>query len=173
MISVRPLRPWDFTFCWRLANDPSAWRHYATPKPPTWWGHVRWMLSWLCREDQQAWVLSQSVLKRVPTLAGTCTRDVVTPCALVRVERRNRRAVISVAVLPRFRSMGIGQKAIAHAATFAVVHGWGTPTAYIMAGNVASILAFRGAGFDIASQNDGWVMMELNGRSHPLSHLVR
>lgn len=126
------------------------------------------MLSWLTKRDRKAWVLVHLEDRFAGyECGGDCYERVDTRCGLVRVERRGRRAVLSVAVMPRFRRMGIAQKALTVASRWAIGHGWGTPTAYIMVGNTASILAFRGAGFEIKNPDavvEGltpWVTMEL------------
>jgi GNAT superfamily N-acetyltransferase len=157
VLTIRPLRLWDFAFCWRLANDPSAWKHYANPQPPTWWGHLRWMAAWLCKQDRMAWIVES----RDVCSYGAACRPV--SAGLVRVERRGTRSMMSVAVLPEHRRQGIAQRAITIASRWAIGHGWGTPTAYIHAPNTSSILAFRAAGFEMVGDlcGDGWVTMEL------------
>lgn len=139
MLTIRPLRPWDSAFCWRLANEPSVRAASHNSTPPSLFGHLRWMARWLFGRDRQAWV--------VVSLAACCLYHNAR-CALVRVEQRGAfRAVLSIAVLPEFRGQGIAQTAIRHASEYAIDNGWGTPTAYIRRGNTASQLAFRGAGF--------------------------
>ena len=157
MLTARPLSIWDAGFCWRLANDPAVRESAVDRTAPTRWGHAKWMLAWLFKRDRQAWVIGDRWPRRVPTIAGTCVRQVTSPAGLARVQRDG---TVSIEVLGWYRHQGVGLFGILVATEFAHAHKWDTPTAHIRADNKPSIGLFARAGYEMAGATDGWCRME-------------
>lgn len=153
MLTARPLSIWDAAFCWRLANEPSVRESAVDRTPPTWWGHCKWMLSWLFKSDRQAWVvLAIGGLRR-------CGFRVYKP-ACMGLARVTKDGTVSIEVLPSWRGLGVGILGVRVATRFAEAHGWAPTRAHIRGTNKASIGLFAKAGYEMASADGEWVMME-------------
>lgn len=125
---------------------------------------AKWCVPWLGEPERVALVvLAEAWGPCRCAWGGYQPTRVRERAGLVRAHREDDRAVISIEISPAFRGRGIGPQAIAAMAFAAQKNGWGTPTAYIRTDNVRSILAFRAAGFDVATHASGWgwVTMEL------------
>lgn len=157
MLTARPLSIWDAAFCWRLANEPSVRESAVDRTPPSWWGHCRWMLAWLFKSDRQAWVIQDEWGAWFESAYNICYKTVRTQVGLARVTTAG---VVSIEVLPRRRGCGVGLLGVRVATEYAEAHGWSPARAHIRGTNKASIGLFAKAGYEMASADGEWVMME-------------
>lgn len=124
----------DVDFVWRVNNHPSVREQSLTIATIPWEQHVEWFASKLSSSS---------------TIFFIAERD-RSPVATVRFDLEGEHdATISVAVSPAYRSRGIGTHTIrAGTETFARAHPDRAITACIRATNVASLTAFRRAGYE-------------------------
>lgn len=163
VLTLRPLRPWDALFCWRLDRDAGVRAVAVNQEPPTWWGHARWMARWLFGSGRGAWIATK-MTGSDPNELGYYRQCRTEYVGLVRVQRDRRKsgpreAIMSVAVLPQYQGRGYASAAIAEAVRLTPA-SWGVPTARIRADNKPSIGAFAKAGFEMVGARDGLVTMQ-------------
>ena len=124
---------WDSAFLYELTCDPEVRAQSLTPWTPTIEQHGGWLKQFLTDPYRYGWVVLYQHER----------------AAFVWLEHNGRLgARISVAVLPKYRVLGVGKAAIYHATLFAHNHEWLT-LASIKPENVASIKAFEACGYTL------------------------
>ena len=138
-VGYRPLTIWDAAFCWRLAADPEVRALSHDPKPPTLWGHLKWMRRWTLSFSRDAWLI----------------RTGWQSLGLVRAEGLpGGGSVISIAVLREARGRGVGTEALRRLTPRFQRTFNGPVYAVIKAANVRSYDAFMRAGYVIADEKN-------------------
>lgn len=128
MTTVWALRWTDALWCWRLARDPDVRRWSVDPKPPTPWGHLRWMWRW-----------TQPGRRRAVVFRVRGER-----AGLLRWEGRRLWATVSVAVVKHHRQRGLAAEMLRWAAQ---AFPWTTFEARVHVRNRASRRLFERAGY--------------------------
>ena len=153
-IQFRPLALGDWSFCRRLASDHGVRAASFNPKPPTFWGHARWMGRWAAMSNAGVAI----IIERRAMIMGRYLVGFEPPAPPWGPVGLFRAAVLpgnrleaSIALLPDARGRGVGTESIALLSRW-VAEGFGWPLyARIKADNVASLSAFRRAGYVAAS----------------------
>lgn len=127
----------DSEALWLWRNDPHVRAMAKSAAPIAWEDHARWFAGMLTSGDNRLFV------------AVADGR----PAAMVRFDRQNSRALVSVNVDPAARARGIGKAALAAACTrYEAEAGAEALVAEIRPDNRPSIRIFEAAGFEQAPQ---------------------
>ena len=149
-IQFRPLTLGDWGFCRRLAADPGVRAVSFNQKPPTFWGHAKWMWKWATTSNGGVAI----IIERRTVIVGRYLVgfDAPTgpwgPVGLFRAAwLPGNRLEASIALLPEARGLGVGTESLALLSRW-VAEGFGWPLyARIKADNAASLGAFYRAGY--------------------------
>jgi RimJ/RimL family protein N-acetyltransferase len=136
VLSYRPALISDATLLWRWRNDPMTRANSFTQSPVGWQEHRAWLTRKLeSSAAQLCWLL-------VVEQDGQ-------PAAIVRFDREEDGAEVSITVAPECRGAGIGADAlrIAIDGLFAQIASLRKIVAYIKADNQASVKVFERASF--------------------------
>ena len=142
----RPLQMFeDWHFCRELAGDPSVRRVSLDQKPPTFWGHMRWMWRW-----------SRPGPERLALIVDRqAAKGLWLPAGMVRASLQlGGGSEISIALLHAERGRGLGTKALRAITPFVAVRLGGPVYAQIKPYNHASMVAFTRAGYELASAGE-------------------
>ena len=120
------------SFIWyRIRNLPSVRMASFDPSPINYEGHLKWFAKKL--EDPNSILM---LITQESSVVGQ-----------VRIEEQEGETVISIALMPEARGLGIGKKALKECVKFIMKTKLSKNiAAYIKPGNIASINAFEAAG---------------------------
>ena len=138
----------DWRFCRTLASQDSTREASLDRKPPTLWGHAKWMWRWSSYSAERiAFILIADL--GAPRKAAPC------PLGLVRASKLPRGGCeVGIALLEHCRGRGVGSWALREL-TPLLAHELGGPVfARIRAENYASHVAFANAGYCPAREAD-------------------
>jgi L-amino acid N-acyltransferase YncA len=132
MVSVRPAGPGDCEHVWRWNNHPDARAASLTTADIPLGDHQSWYASRLLDPDALLWVIEADGV----------------PAGVVRFQREDEAATVSIAVAPEQRGRGIARAGLGAALCQLP---WRLPVlAWVLASNLASSRLFEGAGFGAA-----------------------
>ena len=140
MQTYRLLRWSDTWFCYKLAKDPTVREASLDSRPPTLFGHLRWMRNWIRDKGCVAWIIEHK------------------GCAgLIRFDRDT--CEIGIAITLRSRNQGVALEALLSASPYFHREG-GKLFATIKSQNLASMHLFRKAGYRISDPGPPRIAME-------------
>jgi UDP-2,4-diacetamido-2,4,6-trideoxy-beta-L-altropyranose hydrolase len=152
---LRRVEPQDCKLLWEWANDPEARRVSFSPGTIAWEDHVAWFRQKLGDRNAVLYV---------------AVDDEQSAVGFIRYQIKERRAVVSINVAPRFRGLGYGNAilSLANQELFRTT-GADVIDAYVKWGNTASIRLFTAAGFTrqpnqtVAGQQAAYFSLAKNG----------
>jgi UDP-2,4-diacetamido-2,4,6-trideoxy-beta-L-altropyranose hydrolase len=137
-LEVRRARKTDIEPLWLWRNDLLMRSMAKAPDAITWADHERWFNRVFDDTESELYIVE---------LSGE-------PAAMVRFDRDDNRALVSINVAPQLRGRGIGKAALASTCRdFEEAHPEATLWAEVRHENMASKLAFRAAGFEQAASD--------------------
>ena len=166
-LKLRRLRLSDSAFCRELASDPAVREGSMDRRPPTFFGHLRWMWRWTQDGKAHAFViLREGFVRATGPVPLTTTR-----IGIVRCQEIPTGSEVGIALCPGGRGRGIARD-ILRSFNWNVAQFVGHPVyARIRHDNTASLQAFRSAGYEMASNEEreaivnepGVLLMRWNG----------
>jgi UDP-2,4-diacetamido-2,4,6-trideoxy-beta-L-altropyranose hydrolase len=135
-IALRPVESGDSSALWLWRNDPEMRAMAKTPDPIPWTDHERWFAGIVAGGDSRLFMAD---------MAGE-------PAAMVRFDRREGGALVSINVDPALRGRGVGKSAlIAACERYEAEACLEALVAEIRPANAASVRIFEAAGFERAA----------------------
>lgn len=155
-VRFRPLRVFaDWEFCRRVASDPEVRELSFDRKPPTFWGHARWMWRWSANDKKRAaWIIVRQARVVGQYLVAPVLEGPLGDVGVLRAwALPGGGCEVGIALLREARSLGVGSMALRRS-LLPLSERWGTVYAQVKAENARSVAAFVRAGYECAPEKE-------------------